>query len=158
MRTKLFPISLVILFPLIMSGCGSDFNTEFDPPSPGTKMTDILPKEINGMQGEIVRANLRPPFVGFTSHYGEGRINISIIKSNSKNAADEYFEFAIVPNFDKMKNHLSKKINGKWVASGTDNKGRNWYSWVNNNWVFLLNGSDDYYFKMAVDAFKYIEE
>ncbi|MCH7516720.1 MAG: hypothetical protein IIB08_06305 [Bacteroidetes bacterium] len=43
-------------------------------------------------------------------------------------------------------------------ASGTDEKGRKWYSWVNNNWVCLLNGSDTKYFKMEIDAFKFVEE
>ena len=117
MRTKLFSISLVILFLLLMSGCGSDFNTDFDPPPQDTKITDILPNEINGMKGEVVEANLRPPFVGYSSKYGSGKIVISVIKANSKNVADEYFKFAIIPNFDKMKNYFHGKINGKWKAS-----------------------------------------
>ena len=158
MRTKLFSMSLVILLLIIMSGCGSDFNTDFDPPPPDTKIKDILPSEINGMKGEIVEANLRPPFVGYSSKYGDGKIVISVINAHSKEVADEYFKFAIVPNFDKMKNHFHGKINGKWKANGTDANGRKWYAWVNNNWVFLLNGSDVYYFKMAINAFKYIEE
>jgi hypothetical protein len=57
-----------------------------------------------------------------------------------------------------MKNHFSGNVNGQWRANGTDEKGRRWYGWVNNNWVFLLNGSDVKYFKMAIDAFKYVEE
>jgi hypothetical protein len=150
------PIGLVLL--LILSACGPDFNTDFDPPPPDANYSDILPDEINGMKGEISRAKLKPPLEGFSSKYGNGRIVISIIRTPRKTVADEYFEFAIVPNFDKMKNHFRGNVNGNWRASGTDDKGRKWYGWVNNNWVFLLNGSDDYHFKMAIDAFKYVEE
>jgi hypothetical protein len=63
-----------------------------------------------------------------------------------------------VPNFDKMKNHFRGNVNSKWSAIGTDEKGRKWYGWVNNNWVFLLNGIDNKYFKMAIDAFNFVEE
>jgi len=63
-----------------------------------------------------------------------------------------------IEDFDKMKNHFRGNVNGKWTASGTDEKGRKWYGWANNNWVFLLNGTDTKYFKMAIDAFKYVEE
>ncbi len=148
--------SLIIL--LILSGCGPDFNTDFDPPTPDAEITDVFPDEIGGMKGVITRKNLESPMVGFSSTYGEGRIVISTIRTPSNAAADEYFEFAIVPNFDKMKNHFSGSVNGKWRASGTDENGRKWYSWVNNNWVFLLNGSDTKYFKMAIDAFNFVEE
>jgi len=149
-------VSLIIL--IIFSGCGADFNTDFDPPKPDAKLTYVFPNEIGGMKGVIESANLRSTLVGFSSTYGEGRIVISTIQTPSKAAADEYFEFAIVPNFDKMKNHFRGNVNGKWRASGTDEKGRKWYSWVNNNWVFLLNGSDTKYFKMAIDAFYFVEE
>ena len=149
-------VSLIIL--IIFSGCGADFNTDFDPPKPDAKLTDVFPNEIGGMKGVIESSNLRSTLVGFSSTYGKGRIVISTIQTPSKAVADEYFEFAIVPNFDKMKNHFRGNVNGKWRASGTDEKGRKWYGWVNNNWVFLLNGSDTKYFKMAIDAFNFVEE
>jgi len=138
-RFMLVKASLIIL--IILSGCSPDFNTDFDPPKPEAKFTDIFPDEIGGMEGVITRKNLKLPMVGFSSTYGEGRIVISAIRTPSNAAADEYFEFAIVPNFDKMKNHFRK-----------------WYGWVNNNWVFLLNGSDTKYFKIAIDAFNFVEE
>jgi hypothetical protein len=149
-------VSLIILIAL--NGCGPDFNTDFEPPKPDAKLTDVFPDEIGGMKGVIERANLISTVVGFSSTYGEGRIVISAIQTQSKTAADEYFKIAVVPIFDKMKNHFRGSINGHWRASGTDKTGRKWYRWVNNYWVFLLNGSDTKYFKMAVDAFKYVEE
>jgi hypothetical protein len=155
-RSSLAMASLMILIAL--SGCGPDFNTDFEPPKPDADITEVFPDEIGGMKGVIERANLISAVVGFSSTYGEGRIVISAIQTPSKAAADEYFEFAIVPNFDKMENHFKGNVNGKWRASGTDEKGRKWYGWVNNNWVFLLNGSDTKYFKMAIDAFNFIEE
>ena len=149
-------VGLIIL--IILSGCNADFNTDFDPPKPDANLTYVFPEEIGGMKGVIESANLRSTLVGFSSTYGEGRIVISTIQTPSKAVADEYFEFAIVPNFDKMKNHFRGNVNGKGRASGTDEKGRKWFGWVNNNWVFLLNGSDTKYFKMAIDAFSFVEE
>jgi|GEM_PF-1864472 len=155
-RFLLAMVSFIIL--IIFPGCGPDFNTDFEPPKPDSELTDIFPDEIGGMKGVIERANLKSSMVGFSSTYEEGRIVISSIQTPSKAVADEYFEFAIVPNFDKMKNHFGGNVNGKWTASGTDEEGRRWYGWVNNNWVFLLNGSDNKYFKMAIDAFNFVEE
>jgi hypothetical protein len=155
-RFSLEILSIMIL--IAFYGCSPDFNTDFDPPSPDAKLTDVFPDEIGGMKGIITRAKLITAAVGFSSTYGEGKIVISAIQTASKVAADKYFELAIIPNFDKMKNHIRGNINGNWTASGTDKKGRRWYSWVNNNWVFLINGMDAKYFKMAIDAFKFIEE
>ncbi len=149
-------VSLIILIAL--NGCGPDFNTDFNPPTPDADITDVFPDEIGGMKGVITMKNLKSPMFGFSSTYGEGRIVISAIRTPTNAGADEYFEFGIVPNFDKMKNHFRGNVNGKWRANGTDEKGRKWYGWVNNNWVFLLNGSDTKYFIMAIDAFNFIEE
>ena len=155
-RFLLATIGLTIL--IILSGCSPYFNTDFDPPPPDAEITDVFPDEIGGMKRVIEMANLISTVVGFSSTYGEGRIVISAIHIPTKDAADEYFEHAIVPNFDKMKNHFRGSVSGRCSASGTDEKGRKWYGWVNNNWVFLLNGSDTKYFKMAIDAFKFVEE
>jgi hypothetical protein len=158
MRIRFLFATVSLINLIILSGCSPDFNTDFEPPKPDAKLTDIFPDEIGGMKRVIARANLKSPMAGFSSTYGEGRIVISTIQTPSNAAADEYFEFAIVPNFDKMKNHFRGNVNGKWSANGTDEKGRKWYGWVNNNWVFLLNGSDTKYFKMAIDAFNFVEE
>ena len=149
-------VSLMML--IVLSSCGPDYNTDFDPPPPDAKLTDVFPEEIGGMKGIVQRADLKSTALGFSSTYGEERIVINVIQTKSKDAADEYFKTAFVPIFDKMKNHFRGSINGKWRASGTDETGRKWYGWVNNNWVFLINGSDDKYFKMGIDAFKYIKE
>ena len=158
MRIKFLLATVSFIILIIISGCSPDFNTDFDPPKPDASLTDVFPDEIGGMKGVNTRKSLKAPMVGFSSTYGEGKIVISTIQTPNKAAADEYFKSAIVPNFDIMENHFRGNVNGKWTASGTDEKGRKWYSWVNNNWVFLLNGSDTKYFKMALDAFKYVEE
>jgi hypothetical protein len=158
MNIRLLLASIISIILIMLSGCSPDFNTDFDPPRPEAKITDVFPSKIGEMQGVITRKSLKLPMVGFSSTYGEGRIVVSAIRAPSNAAADEYFEFAIVPNFDKMKNNFRGNVNGKWRANGTDEKGRKWYGWVNNNWVFLLSGSDKKYFKMAIDAFAYIKE
>lgn len=149
-------ISIVLL--IFISGCGPDFNTDFDPPPAEGKLEDIFPAKIGTMSAKITRAKLRAPLDGFTAVYGDNKIVINSVQLPDKAAADEYFKIAIVPNIDKMKNHFRGKINGRWRANGTDENGRKWFGWVNNNWVFLINGFDKNYFKMAIDAFKFIEE
>jgi hypothetical protein len=57
-----------------------------------------------------------------------------------------------------MKNHFRGKVNGQWSASGTDEKGRRWFAWVNNGWIFLLSGIDKEHLSKAVDAFKYVSK
>ena len=107
---------------------------------------------------KIENPKMRFPYKAAVANYGDGRITIDAIRSPNKGAADNYCKKAIVPNFDKMKNHFRGNINGKWSASGTDNNGRKWYAWVNNNWIFMISGSDKEFFKMAIDAFKFVEE
>jgi hypothetical protein len=41
-------VSLIILIAL--NGCGPDFNTDFEPPKPDAKLTDVFPDEIGGMK------------------------------------------------------------------------------------------------------------
>ncbi len=149
---------LSISLVLFLFGCGPDFNTDFDPPPVKGKLEDIFPAEIGNMQVKLSRAKLNSPLIGFSAVYGVNYIVINSILLPDKTAADEYFEHAIVPNIDKMKNHSRGKFNGRWRASGTDDDGRVWFCWVNDRWVFVLNGSDKKYFKMGINAFKYIEE
>lgn len=143
---------------MFITGCGPDFNTDFDPPPAEGSIGDIFPAKIGTMPAKITRAKLKTPLEGFSAVYGDNKIVISSIRLPDKSAADEYFKIAIAPNFDKMKNHFRGKINGRWRASGTEESGRKWFGWVNDNWVFLINGLDKEYFKMAIDAFKFIEE
>ena len=42
-------VSLIIL--IMLSGCGPDLNTDFDPPKPDANLTDVFPEEIGGMKG-----------------------------------------------------------------------------------------------------------
>ncbi|MFC2103597.1 hypothetical protein ACFLSS_04125 [Bacteroidota bacterium] len=158
MKRRHFSAMIGIVIMLSLTGCGPDFNTDFDPPPPEGKLEDIFPANIGTMPAKIARAKLKPPMIGFSAAYGDNNIVINSILLPDKAAADEYFKLAIVPNIDKMKNHFRGKINGRWRASGTDENGRKWFGWVNNNWVFLINASDKKYFKMAIDAFKYVEE
>ena len=149
---------LSIIFLLILQSCGPDYNTDFEPPPPNAKLDDVFPSEISGMNRKIERLNLNHPLEGFTASYGDGDITIDAILAPSKPTADDHFKEVIVPRFDKMKNHFRGNINGKWRASGTDEKGRRWFGWVNQNWVFVLNGSTKENFKMAIDAFGFVEE
>jgi len=149
---------LAVLLSLFLSGCGPNFNTDFEPPPPDATIDNIFPKTINDWMRKIENPKMRFPYKAAVANYGDGRITIDAIRSPNKGAADNYFKKAIVPNFDKMKNHFRGNINGKWSASGTDDKGRRWYAWVNNNWIFMISGNNKENFKMAIDAFKYVEE
>ena len=156
MVRKLNALFLFVL--LLITACGPDYNTDFDPPPPKARLDDVFPSEIDGMKSNIERLNLNHPLEGFTASYGEGKITIDAILAQTKANADAHFKEVIAPRFDKMKNHFRGNINGKWSASGTDEKGRKWFAWANDSWIFLLSGSDKGYLSKAIDAFKYISK
>ena len=152
---------IILLFPillLILSACGPDYNTDFEPPPPNAKLDDVFPAEIFGMKRDVRRMQLDHPLEGFTASYGEGKISIDAILTQGKSDADDYFKNSIAPEYDKMKNHFRGNINGKWSASGTGQNGRKWFAWVNNRWIFQLSGSDKDNLSKAIDAFKYVAE
>lgn len=152
---------LLLLLPillLILSACGPNYNTDFDPPPPNAKLDDVFPSEIAGMKRIVNRMNLEHPFEGFTASYDDGKITIDAILAPVKSNADEYFKNSIAPEYDKMKNHFRGNVNGQWSASGTDQDGRKWYAWVNSRWIFQLSGSDKENLSKAIDAFKYVAE
>jgi hypothetical protein len=149
----------IILFVLLLiTACGPDYNTDFEPPPPNASLDEVFPAEIVGMKRNLERITLSHPLEGFTATYGNDKITIDAILSPNKETADNYFKEKIVPRFDEMKNHFRGNVNGRWSASGTDEKGRRWFGWVNNGWIFLLSGSDKDNLKKAIDAFKYISK
>jgi len=154
---KIFIAFTLSLFVFI-AACGPDYNTDFEPPPPNAGLDEVFPAQIDGMKAEIKRLKVRHPLEGFTSIYGDDKITIDAILSTDKQSADDFFKETIVPRFDKMKNHFRGNINGKWSASGTDEKGRKWFGWVNNRWIFLLSGSNKENLAKAIDEFKFISE
>jgi hypothetical protein len=151
-------ITLILFVLVLVTACGPDYNTDFDPPPPNARLDDVFPKEINGIQNSIERMNLDRPLEGFTALYGSGEISIDAILADSKTNADSHFKEVIAPRFDKMKNHFRGNINGRWRASGTDENGRNWFAWANGKWIFLISGSDKENLSNAIDAFKYVSK
>jgi len=143
---------------LIINGCGPDYNTDFEPPSPKASVNEVFPEEIDGMKVDVKRMTLTHPLEGFSAEYGRDKISIDAILAPSKNIADDHFKEVIVPRFDEMKNHYRGKVNGKWSASGTDEHGRKWFAWVNNSWAFVISGSDKDNLMKAINAFKYVAE
>lgn len=151
--------NMLILFTiLLITACGPDYNTDFDPPPPDAKLDEVFPNEIDGMKSKVERLNLNHPLEGFTAFYGDGKITIDAILAQTKTNADAHFKEVIAPRFDKMKNHFRGNINGRWSASGTDENGRKWFAWANNSWIFLLSGSDKENLSKAIDAFKYVSK
>lgn len=151
----------VLLLPILLlflSGCGPNYNTDFEPPPPNAKLDDVFPLNIDGMKREVRRMELDHPIEGYTAVYGNNQITIDAILTPGKNDADNHFKNVIVPEYDKMKNHFRGNINGKWSASGTDQNGRKWFAWVNNRWIFQISGADKDNLTKAVDAFKYVTE
>lgn len=147
-----------LLFSLLVInyGCGPDYNTDFEPPSPKANVNEVFPEEVDDMKADIKRMTITQPLEGFSAEYGTGDITIDAILAPGKNIADDHFKNAIVPRFDEMKNHYRGQVNGKWSASGTDAEGRKWFAWVNNSWVFVISGSDKGNLMKAIDAFKYV--
>ena len=106
---------LLIIVPLValIYSCGSDFNTDYEPPLPNAQLDEVFPNEIDGMNRKIEKLNLTHPIEGFMAYYGERKITIDAILAPSKSVADDYFKEIFVPRFDAMKNHFRGKINGK---------------------------------------------
>jgi len=153
---KLFSVIALISLFFIVTTCGPDYNTNFEPPPPNAGVNEVFPEEIDGMKVDIKRMTLSHPLEGFSAMYGGDKISIDAILAPAKNLADDHFADVIVLRFDEMKNHTRGKVNGKWSASGTDNEGRKWFAWVNNSWVFVMSGSDKGNLMKAIDAFKYV--
>lgn len=149
---------LILFLFLLITACGPDYNTDFDPPPPNARLDDVFPNEIDGLNSNVERMALSHPLEGFTATYGNGEITIDAILAQDNETADNYFKETIVPRFDEMKNHFRGNINGRWSASGTDEDGRRWYGWVNNSWIFILSGSSKDNLAKAIDTFKYISK
>ena len=149
---------LILFLFLLITACGPDYNTDFDPPPPNARLDDVFPNEIDGLNSNVERMALSHPLEGFTATYGNGEITIDAILAQDNETADNYFKETIVPRFDEMKNHFRGNINGRWSASGTDEGGRRWYGWVNNSWIFILSGSSKDNLAKAIDTFKYISK
>ncbi|MBT8382950.1 MAG: hypothetical protein KJO59_11375 [Ignavibacteria bacterium] len=150
-----YAILLISLF-FIVTACGPDYNTNFEPPPPNASVKEVFPEEIDGMKVDVKRMDLSQPLEGFSAKYGVDKISIDAILAPAKSTADDHFADVIVPRFDEMKNHYRGKVNGKWSASGTDNNGRKWFAWVNNSWIFVMSGSDKGNLMKAIDAFNYV--
>ena len=153
---RLFSVFTLLSLITIVTACGPDYNTNFEPPPPNANVNEVFPGEIDGMKVDIKRITLTKPLEGFSARYGGDKISIEAILAPSKSVADDHFKDAIVPKFDAMKNHWRGKVNGKWSASGTDGNGRKWFAWVNNSWAFVISGSDKGNLMKAIDAFKYV--
>ena len=153
---RLFSVFALLSLIAIVTACGPDYNTNFDPPPPNARVNEVFPQEIDGMKVDIKRVTLTKPLEGFSAKYGGDKISIDAILAPAKSVADEHFKEAIVPKFDEMKNHWRGKVNGKWSASGTDADGRKWFAWVNNSWIFVMSGSDKGNLMKAIDAFNYV--
>jgi hypothetical protein len=143
---------------LLITACGPDYNTDFEPPPPNARLDDVFPPEIDGMKSRIERMNLEHQLEGFTAQYGDGKITIDAILAESKSNADAHFKEEIAPLFDKMKNHFRGNINGRWRASGTAENGRRCFAWANGRWIFSMSGSDREHLSKAIDAFKYVSK
>ncbi len=146
----------ILLAVVFITACGPDYNTDFEPPPPDARVNDVFPEEIDGMNADIKRMDIQQPLEGFTANYGLNKITIDAILAPAKNFADDHFKDVIVPKFDAMKNHFRGKVNGKWSASGTDEDGSKWFAWVNNNWIFVMSGSDKENLMKAIESFKYV--
>jgi len=157
MKKIILPIFLM-LFILILTSCGSDYNTDFEPPPPNAALDDVFPKMIDGSQSNVTRMNLEHPLEGFIASYKDGDITIEAILAPDADRVDNYFKETLAPKYDGMKNHFRGSINGRWKADGTDNSGRKWFAWQNKTWIFQLSGKTSADLSNAIKAFKFVSE
>ncbi|MBN1524938.1 MAG: hypothetical protein JW904_10665 [Spirochaetales bacterium] len=144
-------VLLPVLFVLFVS-CGG-YNLNFPPPAQDAQPQDIFPAEIDGLKYQLQKAG---DIGGLIAVYGKGEITIRASRLKTKDEADIGFKNAILPLFNDFPTRASGKINGIYKASGTDGNGRNYFAWVNNNYIFLIAGHDKSFLEKGIDAFPYI--
>lgn len=156
--TFYFPLIFLVSASLFLAACGKGYNTDFPPPSATAEIDEVFPANIDGLERNIQKMNYGVDNIaGFKAEYGSSvDITIEVIQTNGPVDADNYFQNRIIPQFDSMPNHFRGNINGKWEASGTDGSGREWFAWVNQNWIFVMSGATGDLLDKAVKEFKYV--
>jgi hypothetical protein len=148
----------IVFFPVVfvfflITGCGSNYNTDYAPPGKKARPAEVFPTDVGGNDALIERIKN-----GYQAMYGEKDVIIRIVQLANKVEADTFFSRMIVPEFDKMPSHFRGQVNGRWYAKGSDSSGMKAYGWVNNQWVFVIKAKSEVLFDETVEKLEYISK
>jgi hypothetical protein len=141
---------------LLLSACGSSYNTQFPPPTGEEKYSEIVPAEIGG---EAVRSEKleREAGVYHGSRFAFGeKASIVMVQCSNQKAIDTYFKGTVVPQLEEgFGSKVSGKFNGVWSARASGSSGRI-QAWQNDAYVFVIEAGTDELFEEIVEKFPYI--
>lgn len=155
---RCFVYALSLILCVILTSCGTSYDTDFPPPDTNKTPAESFPSKIGDLTANVTSMNLDEPQIGFQCTYGGQIMTVQIVNTVTDDSANDYFKSTVLPQFEKMKTRTSAQVNGKWFASGTDPSGRIWYGWANGEWVYLITADSETNFKTLVDALPYIQE
>lgn len=156
MNLKKIRISFLVLVSATLFSCGGvSYNTNHLPPDPDADVSEVFPEKIADLDGEVVRMEIEEAsFMGIEAIYGDGKINIEVVRIQETNLIKDYLEKYLYPRIDALPNHSRANVNGSWTGKGSDDK-KQMYAWVNDEWVFAITADKDL-FDEVVDSFNFI--
>ncbi len=148
----------LFILSLFLISCGSNYNTDFQPPEAGANPADVFPEEIAGLERMISMMSIEDnSFIGVQSVYGDNNILIEVIKAVNVQEADRYVNDFAVPRIDAYSSHGRARVNGVWSGRGSNSAGEKIYAWQKQNWVYLITAKSSELFDQAIQEFKYID-
>lgn len=151
-----FNLPILFAATLLLSACGSNYNTQLPPPTGEEKYSEIVPAEIGG---EVVRSEKLEleagVYHGSRFTFGD-KASIVMVQCTNQEAIDSYFKGTVVPQLDEgYGSKVSGKFNGVWSARASGNSGRI-QAWQNGAYVFVIEAGTDELFEEIVEKFPYI--
>ncbi len=148
----------LFILSLFLISCGSNYNTDFQPPEAGANPADVFPEKIAGLERMISMMSIEDnSFIGVQSVYGDNNILIEVIKAANVQEADRYVNDFAVPRIDAYSSHGRARVNGVWSGRGSNSAGEKIYAWQKQNWVYLITAKSSELFDQAIQEFKYID-
>lgn len=145
----------VVVSLLLLSACGSGYNTDVPPPTGKETYAEVMPPSIGGEVAEIQPLPLdKKRYHGARAKYGTAA-SLEIVEVRSPADLDSYVNEHIKPRLDGYSNRVSGKFNGVWSLRGSGKTGR-LQGWQNRNWLFVIEASNDQLFEEVVDRFAFI--
>lgn len=149
-------IPLLCAAALLLSSCGSSYNTAFPTPTGEEKYADIIPAEIGGEAVSSEKLELEEGvYHGSRFPFGDAA-SIVMIQCANQGALDTYFKDTVVPQLETgYSSKVSGKFNGKWSARASGSAGRI-QAWQNGSYIFVIEAESDELFDEIVENFSYI--
>ena len=151
-----FKVPFLCAAAVLLSSCGSSYNTAFPSPTGDEKYSDIIPAEIGGEKVRSEKLELdAATYNGARFTFGENA-SILMVQCSNQETLDTYFKESVVPQLETgYSSKVSGKFNGFWSARAKGSSGRI-QAWQNGAYVFVISASTDELFDEIVGKFPYI--